>query len=32
MTIDDKIRDEKYNTVLIKKEQNYQHYHQAKSY
>ena len=32
MTIDDKIRDEKCNTVLTKKEQKYPHYHQAKSY
>ena len=28
MTIDDKIRDEKYNMILTVKHQKYQHYHQ----
>ena len=30
MTIDDKIRDEKYYMILIQKQQKYQHYYQAK--
>ena len=30
MTIDDKIRDEKYNMILTVKQQKYQHYHQIK--
>ena len=30
MTIDNKIRDENYHTILIEKQQKYQHYHQVK--
>ena len=30
MEIDDKIRDEKLQMALTGKQQNYQHYHQAK--
>ena len=30
MIIDDKIRDKNHNTVIIKKKQNHQHYHQVK--
>ena len=30
MIIDDKIKDEKHNTILIDKQQKYQHYCQAK--
>ena len=29
MTIDDVIKEEKYNTILTKKQQKYQHYHQV---
>ena len=29
MTIDEKIRDKNYNTILTEKQQKYQHYHQA---
>ena len=30
MTIEDKVIDEKYNTILTEKQQKYQHYHQVK--
>ena len=30
MTIDDKIKDEDYNTILREKQQKYQHYRQVK--
>ena len=30
MTIDDKIKDEKYNTILTEKQQKYQYYYQVK--
>ena len=30
MTIDDKIKDEKYNAILREKQQKYQHYLQGK--
>ena len=30
MTIDDKIKDEDYNTILTEKQQKYEHYRQVK--
>ena len=30
MIIDDKIREKNHNAVIIKKQQNHQHYHQVK--
>ena len=30
MTINDKIIDKKYNTILIEKQQKYRHYYQVK--
>ena len=30
MTIDDQIKDENYNTILIEKQLRYDHYHQVK--